>query len=276
LNLKKTALDIKERRRIARRIVKGAQPFIEIAVRAEAEISSKAVDKEIKVMEQLLDSCLQAGNDSISVSLGDGSIGEHDAEQDMEVVGNNSIQANAASGLANGTQETTDPADVDMQDVDAPYEDENTIVAATPADDTIDTGPVTRANKGSPTKANNNKTSNTPPDSNGYMQTPEIVQPAPPTPPVSNGDTNTDADILTNGGIPWYVKDFEPEGTSLVPGKDAMSSFSEELSEMDEDDLRGLGVDVGATVGEAASTVVTASPAKPKKGKSKKKGKGRR
>ncbi|KUJ21145.1 uncharacterized protein LY89DRAFT_778760 [Mollisia scopiformis] len=275
-NIKKTPLDMKERRRLAKRIVKAVQPLLEAAVRAEAEISSKPVDREIKLLEQLLDSCLQAGNDSLSVSLGDGSVGEREVEHDAELAesnGNGTIHVNGDSTETIDEHDKGDSADVDMQDDNAPGEDENTIVAATPADDTIDTGPVTRANKSSPSKASVTKSTNTPPDTNGYVQAPEVVQPAPPTPPVSNGDTNTDADILTNGGIPWYVKDFEPEGTSLIPGKDAMSSFSEELSEMDEDDLRGLGADVAA--GEAAGAVI-ASPTKPKKSKAKKKGKGRR
>lgn len=265
---------MKERRRLGKRIVKSVQQLLEMAVRAEAEISSKPVARELKSLEQLLDTCLQAGNDSISVSLGDGSVGEREAEHDVAMAEAKSSDTIEAAQL-NGNGEMTDAADVEMQDADAPGEDENTIVAETPAEDAMDIGPVTRANKGSPVKPNGTKATNTPPDTNDYIQTPEIIQPAPPTPPVSNGDTNTDADILTNGGIPWYVKDFEPEGTSLVPKKDAMSSFSEELSEMDEDDLRGLGADVGAA-GEVTGSVITATPAKAKKSKAKKKGKGRR
>lgn len=277
-NIKKTPLDMKERRRLAKRIVKAVQPVLEAAVRAEAEVSSKPVNKELKQFEQLIDAALEAGkvgNDTISVSLGDGSVGEREAEPDVEMTEANSngmIEVNRDSNETNGDQETT--RDVEMQDVDASGEGENTIVAATLGDDMIDTGPVTRANKSSPLKANGTKNANTPPDTNGHVQAPDIAPPAPPTPPVSNGDTNTDADILANGGIPWYVKDFQPEGTSLVPGKDAMSSFSEDLSEMDDDDLKGLGADLAA--GEIARNVVVATPAKPKKGKAKKKGKSRR
>ncbi|KAE8451973.1 hypothetical protein EG329_002137 [Mollisiaceae sp. DMI_Dod_QoI] len=279
-NIKKTPLDMKERRRLAKRIVKAVQPLLEAAIRAEAEISSRPVDREIKQLEQLLDACLQAGNDTISVSLGDGSVGERDVEHDVEMGeanGHGTVQENGDSIQTNDDIEKSGATDVEMEDIDAPGEDDSTIVAAAPAEDTIDTGPVTRANgKGSPSKANGTKNTHTPPDTNGYVPAPDIVQPAPPTPPVSNGDTNTDADILANGGVPWYVKDFQPEGTSLVPGKDAMSSFSEELSEMDDDDLKGLGADVGAIASEITGTVITASPAKPKKSKAKKKGKGRR
>lgn len=271
---------MKERRRLAKRIVKAVQPVLEAAVRAEAEISDKPVDKELKQFEHLIDAALEAGkagNDTVSVSLGDGSVGEREAEPDVEMAeanGNGTIEVKGNSNETNGDQEKNRPTDVEMQDADAPGEDENTIIAATPGNGTIDTGPTTRSNKSSPSKANGTKSANTPPDTNGHVQAPEIAPPAPPTPPVSNGDTNTDADILTNGGIPWYVKDFQPEGTSLVPGKDAMSSFSEDLSEMDDDDLKGLGADVAA--GETAGTTITATPAKPKKGKAKKKGKSRR
>ncbi|KAH7360466.1 PHD-finger domain-containing protein [Rhexocercosporidium sp. MPI-PUGE-AT-0058] len=276
--IKKTPLDIKERRRLGKRIIKAIQPQLEAAVKSEAEISGKPVDRHLKDLLELLDSSYSAGQDSISVSLGDtGSVGDLDADQDTQMVRNSEA---AASVTASGAQQSSVVAeDVEMPDADAPGEevdDEPNGVALLTEDDTINTETALIEVDGNvsqkASQTNGIKNSSTSPETNGYVSAQEVIQPAPPTPPTSNGDTNTDqADILANGGIPYYLKDFQPEGTSLLQGADVMSSFSEELSEMDDEELRGLGADFKAGTMEVVGAVVTASPSKAKKGKAKKK-----
>ena len=51
--------------------------------------------------------------------------------------------------------------------------------------------------------------------------------------------------FLSQGGMPWYVEHFEPMGMSLHEerwtGPEVVRGMSEELSEMDEQELQGLG-----------------------------------
>lgn len=270
--IKKVPLDLKERRRQGKRIINTTRPQLEAAVKAEAEISGKPVDKLLKELHDILDSSYIASHDYISVSLGDAaSVADNDADQDTEMV--DATQSKPAEE-PNANQDS--PAvpvagDVDLPDIDAPCEEDEIAVAATPAgDDALKTGtPIAEVDADIPQKGSRLNTvedTDTPPaETNGYAPSQEVVQPAPPTPPVSNGGSNTDpVDILANGGIPFYLKDFEPEGTSLVQAGDTMSNFSEELSEMGDEELRGLGDDVNAGAMEIVRPVITATPAKKK------------
>ncbi|KAL9061560.1 MAG: hypothetical protein Q9162_000092 [Coniocarpon cinnabarinum] len=51
--------------------------------------------------------------------------------------------------------------------------------------------------------------------------------------------------FLRQGGTPWYLEHFEPEGLALQEerwtGPEVVRGMSEELSEMDDDELQGLG-----------------------------------
>jgi NuA3 HAT complex component NTO1 len=64
---------------------------------------------------------------------------------------------------------------------------------------------------------------------------------APPTPPGSDQDL---LGPIHHGGIPWYMKEFDPEGTTVYeerwPGRDVLRDMSEELSELDDEELNGL------------------------------------
>jgi NuA3 HAT complex component NTO1 len=65
----------------------------------------------------------------------------------------------------------------------------------------------------------------------------------PPTPPMSlEGHGQS---LPEQGGIPWYVAPFDPDGTTIYEerwtGPEILRDMSEELSEMDEDELEGLG-----------------------------------
>ena len=117
------------------------------------------------------------------------------------------------------------------------------------------------------------KNASTPPDTNGYVTAPESQPPAPPTPPVSNGGHAADNTDLNTGGVLWYLKDFQPEGTSIVDPH--ASRMSEELSDMDDEELKVLGGDIDEADGEVVGAVGT-SPSKSKKSKAKKRWRGYR
>lgn len=70
---------------------------------------------------------------------------------------------------------------------------------------------------------------------------------------------NTDAEV---SGIPWYLIPFDPSGTTIYQerwdGRDVMRDLSEELSEMDEEDLQGMGMEEEPEI-EADETPVKGS-----------------
>ena len=69
---------------------------------------------------------------------------------------------------------------------------------------------------------------------------PEIVQ-EPLTPPSSEKDLLAP---LANGGIPWYFEPFDPVGTTIHDerwtGREVLRGMSEELSELDDEEVDGL------------------------------------
>ncbi len=227
-------------------------------------------------MLKSLETNLQAGPDTSSKEAETAVNGDGDVEMIESTDPLPDAQAAAPS----------EPADIEMQDADAPGEEideEEATILATAADETINTGsslaaltevngnviPASHATNG--VKDNSStSTSTSPPTTNTYIAPPQTT---PPTPPISNGDNPDPAQVLAEGGVLWYLKDMQPEGSSILPGSyvGEMSSFTdgEELSEMDDEELRGLGEGL-----EHAGVKVPVSPSK-KKGKAKKK-KGRR
>jgi NuA3 HAT complex component NTO1 len=61
----------------------------------------------------------------------------------------------------------------------------------------------------------------------------------------------------SQGGVPWYMQEFDPEGTNVFEerwtGREAMS---EELSSMDEEDVRDLGGDIEMVGADDVAVVV--------------------
>ncbi|KAH8673896.1 hypothetical protein BX600DRAFT_378637 [Xylariales sp. PMI_506] len=260
--------DPRERKKLGKRILKSVQPHLESALRLEAEITYQAFEN----LKQELETVLEA-----SVELRASTIVAAEAELSQDVIMVDSSNAEITVGgdptdEVDGTDEQQEQMDVIMADPDeAKSGDETNIEVSTELieeskenEDPVSEDPVVEEQadlaekraSGSLSHGNNNL--DTPPATNGYEVASHAPQPGPPTPPQSNGSLGRNhANPLTDGGIPWYLKDFEPEGTSAVlepwSGRDAVRSLSEELTEMDEDDLKGLGADLN-------EETITASP----------------
>lgn len=274
---KKASSDIRERRRVAKRIVKSMQPLIEAAARAEADICSKSVENQLQKVRKLLD-------DAVSVQPGETtSIADAEAEVEDPTI-SQLVNGDAPTPRTTRQQRAAAAAetfDVEMKDLDANGEEADTI-DVTPTEEITEPLIELNSNVNSPskrTRSNGVKNTSTPPSTNGYITAPEDILRSPPTPPVSNGDSSTNSnitsssdptDILNKGGAVWYLKDFQPEGTTVLASgnKEETSALSDVLSEMDDDELKGLGGDMELDAKIAASMV---SPTKAKKGKAKKK-----
>ncbi|PQE33040.1 PHD-finger domain-containing protein [Rutstroemia sp. NJR-2017a WRK4] len=275
---KKHSTDIRERRKLGKRIIKAVQPMLEAALRAECDVLKKPVDDQLANLNILLESCLlpAEGSNGLQEALADlhGVERSHDDEVPDAFNANNSGSTESSGNLegeallksesTNGDVEMSDVADHDAEDVihvDSMID---------PALRDLEAPIVQVAGEVKETKTNGI----TPPETYGYSSTVEVPQITPPTPPVSTGENPTEsADVLNNGGILWYVKDFQPEGTSIlqdVPAEHTNGSVdSEELSDMDEEDIKALADP------EAGPSVQSGTPAtKAKKAKSRKKWRG--
>lgn len=263
---KQTFSDPRERRRLGKRILKAVQSQLEAALRIESDVTSKPYHDLQKELEGIIEAGLELSQSSITVSDGDR---DGDGSEDVIMVD------------APGEPEITVASVVNADDVEDEADDDNAIdtmdTAEATADDEgnieVNTSSLERVNgvgssnasvaekeADSPTKGgvtllvNGVKSSATPPETNGYVALPRPSQPGPPTPPQSNGSFGKETpDVLTEGGILWYLKPFEPQGLSIVEeqwaGRDAVRSLSEELTDIDDDELKGLGLDInGSTI----------------------------
>ncbi len=258
--------DIRDRKRLGKRILKAVQSQLEAALHLEADISHISFD----ILRQELERIVEAG---LEPRQADHIAASREGEQSQEVimvgpaaaeitVGGADDGADDGADAADAEGVVADPMMVDSEEQgllsSANIEVRNSdgevaakVEAVSFSEDTttdIKQGTLSQKPHGAP--VNGVGPLDTPPASNGFeASSSRLPQPGPPTPPQSNGSLgHQPSDTLTEGGIPWYLRDFEPEGTSAVqdqwPGRDAVRSLSEELTDLDEDELKGLGVEI--------------------------------
>jgi NuA3 HAT complex component NTO1 len=274
---KKHPIDMKERKRLAKRIIKAVQPLLENAVQVEADISGQPAEAALKELHRLIEACFQTPSDS--VGLESGSLGEAGADVEMADAGQDGAQSLdvKASEHHHESHDPNQDIDVEMDDIDAPHGEEYDAVIVddgTSKDtNTINTAALAEVNGNISMKYNHIngvKGESVSPTTNGHVMT-ENEQPGPPTPPFSNGDVFSEqgAKVLTDGGIPRFLKDFQIDGTHITDPEAVAAS--DDLSDMDDDELNGLRTSLNEPDGEVVATGGRASPVKTKKGKAKKK-----
>jgi len=267
-------LSIEQRdvRTLARRIIKAVQPAVEDALRKEAELTGRPYAQEMKEMDDLLFSRRGSLTESIDVPT----------EDPSQLV----LQSNS---ISRATPATYMDEDVDMQDVSTVNgipNDPSTIMVqrdqALPTNSNEDTVQLAETDLIVRSKADKDHGivgANTPPASTngikpetvlraGELSTAELIEP--PTPPISlEGAQHS---IAKDGGIAWYMEPFDPDGTTIHDerwtGREALRDLSEELSEMDEDELENMGVEEDISqidVATAPGSVSSPSKKKPAK-----------
>lgn len=241
---KELSAEYKEKRKLAKRIVKAVQPSLEDAVRKESELLRKSSEKELQHLDRLLELSLSSGRDSLSGLF----IGEATHLTGFE-------EKQLANGTSAGRSLSTGESQNDQTFVAAVnglgiYHDPNShsggpdlLVASTRGGGLN----VNGIGHDSPTPQISKQT----PAVQGFglqahksERSPGIQIFAPPTPPTSMGG---DPQPLSHGGIPWYLETFDPDGTTIQEerwtGRDLVRGMSEELSDMGDEELSGL-VDV--------------------------------
>ena len=203
----------KEKKKLAKRIVKVIQPLLEDATKKEAELAGKPFEKDLPNLEALLDqklvsqsaglaSCGTMSHEALTVAAKEGRVNGH-------------MLATSTNAKAEATQLAPTP------DASGGFETANDGDAAV---DVAMAAPIVRG-----------------PSARGVVAEPL-------TPPRSEKDLLAP---LANGGIPWYMEPFDPDGTTVHEerwtGRQVLRDMTEELSELDDAELDGL-----AEPGEAA------------------------
>lgn len=266
----------KELRKLAKRIIKAVQPALEDAMRKESEINRKPYEKELRDLESLLDPSISSRRDSLSGSVIEG-LSEDETEKPKPLTNGHSVVDPAHSIYGNATNNAGRDTIAISKTVlreERTLNGDQPIVKTVLVPQTIDglrhlVAEAKSGAEGDPTHRPTPEESITTPLLNGVTMhepkpgdalesshvptgaapysgpgfPPKHIEP--PTPPLSSGgDLQT---ALSLGGIPWYMEPFDPQGTTIYEerwtGREVARGMSEELSDMDEEELSGL-VDV--------------------------------
>ncbi|OAP63700.1 hypothetical protein AYL99_02927 [Fonsecaea erecta] len=238
----------RDRRTLARRIVKGLEPLLEDASRKEAELHGRPYAEQIREMDE----ALLSRRGSLAQFLGSPVIDSVESKDEVGIAS----PAEADVDMVEATTSAQEPARID----------ETVKKSEMPAaqDDVLKhnglempSHPVSASTPPASTNGFRNES-----HANGLGTRQQDQQVEPPTPPMSlEGHSQH---FQSEGGIPWYVTQFDPEGTTIFEerwtGPEVLRELSEELSEMDEDELQGLGAgdDIfghtnGAAIGDKAA-----------------------
>lgn len=276
--------DIRERRKLGKRILKAVQPLLEASLQVESEISTKPSEG----LQRELDALLEASTDIGRQSNAMGHLGNDSAAEDTIMLDAPDPSAEArpsikSESLAGGSVIVSNSGDMmDTGENEDDGEDSGRVVEKEEEEgdsievNTVGLGIMTGRSSGGlgiSTKMNIKSarinstavSSETPPNgTSSYVVMSRPSQDGPPTPPQSNGSLgNESADPLSEGGVLWYLKALEPHGTSILEehwaaGRDAVRTLSEELTDLDDEDFKDLGIDIDDAV--AAAVMDTEEP----------------
>ena len=196
------SVEQREKRKLAKRIIKSIQPALEDAIRKESELNRKPYEQELKELDVILDH-------SVMSRRGDSGEPEGDTELD---IGPSDTKVEAMEGIEepvnhNHASDTLQP--------------DETVPSREPATENSTAGGLLPQDE---IKPNIN-----------------VIAKRHPTPVLTEEDQQLP---LAQGGIQWYMEPFDPIGTTIYEerwtGRDVMRCMSEELSELDEDELKDL------------------------------------
>ncbi|KAL6705828.1 hypothetical protein ACN47E_006288 [Coniothyrium glycines] len=235
--------EAKETKKLVKRITRMLQPLFEDALHKEADLAGRPYEK-LPDLETLLGQNLQR---RLSVGSATGSV-RQTTETDqppMERLLENAVDGEEAAVLAQKSVEvqlapTPDENPADVHHAHDEAADEAAIAAQLGQDALHASSDEVRGRAHVDEDAN---------ESNGRTE--------PLTPPRSEKNL---LGALGNGGVPWYLENFDIHGTTVFEerytGREVLRDLSEELSELDDDELDDLaGSDPVRPLDAPASTV---------------------
>ncbi len=214
----------KEMKKIVKRIAKGLQPLFEDALRQEAEIAGRPYEK-LPDLETLLNQKFQRRPSMLS---NDDSVRQTTETDPTIVIENGVVDGGEVAGVSGK------PEEVQL----APTPDDNAADTLHVYDDAADEAAIAAQFGQDVLQASNDEALGDAMD----LDTSEANNRTEPlTPPRSEKNL---LNPLGNGGIPWYLEKFDIHGTTVYEerytGREVLRDMSEELSELDDDELDGL------------------------------------
>ncbi|OJJ07036.1 hypothetical protein ASPVEDRAFT_33286 [Aspergillus versicolor CBS 583.65] len=250
------SLEQREKRKMAKRIIKAIQPALEDAIRKESELNRQPFEQELKDLDVMLGDSVLSGRGSEIDSAertGDETFEKPEPEKSepgenpdkMDLEPDFTAKSESLEKPPESTADSTAPEDnlqsqlSESQHAEAVVTDENASTEPTATNDAA----AILVQPQSETQLE------AAPESTGYAE--ERNQPAPEqaneapqvplSPPPLQGDQHH---FLAQGGIQWYMQPFDPVGTTIHEerwtGREVMRGLSEELSELDEEELNDL------------------------------------
>jgi NuA3 HAT complex component NTO1 len=249
-------LEQKEKRKLAKRVLKAVDPLLKDAIRSEADLLKKSFEEmpELNLLEAGLPPKDPPAPSPVEASI---PVQPEESTHDQTI----------AATEKDPAQDTEDKMDIDTetpgQESVAAFNGEEKKQVSPPSQPT----PTASATSHIPESAS----------------VPQSSAPEPPTPPLSHASASSTWNVLGQGGTPWYMAAFSPEGTTIHDekwsGRDVAREMSEELSDMGDEELDGLNPDKDLdTVTSTPKKTATLEPppekskasAKKKKAKTKK------
>jgi NuA3 HAT complex component NTO1 len=274
------SLEQREKRKLAKRIIKAIQPALEEAMRNESELNGKPFEKELQELDLILESGLLSRRESLAdrpqIVEHDGDYKEH-TEANLDVTATKAERDDDRDVVMDGGEELEERQEDDEREMKV----DDPIVGLTEPDGVsngtvlgnVDNGKASNASTLRAPMVNGIEITERDEENVSLLLSDQFISRERErlTPPL---DVQGDSLLpLTQGGIQWYMQPFDPVGTTIHEerwtGRDVMRSFSEELSELDEDELQVLvdteldvsfpavddGKGVGATNVDAADSI---------------------
>ena len=257
----------RERRKLAKRIVKSVQPALEEALRHESELNGRPFENQIRELDSMLDTKVLSRQESFTGS-GIGDVTEMicpipdapDHQATLPIRGRSEEPRLSHDDSVNGRALLNGE---EIPVVETNESELRTVMKEHPSPSfepcIVGVGATT------PPPSINDAKNERPDDSTAAPNNSTMVPAKPPTPPLSlEGIQHSTATI----GIPWYVEPFDIDGTTLHEerwtGPQVLREMSEELSEIDDEELEDLGAmaaDDDVEMTDALSTNPTIGPA---------------
>lgn len=229
--------DHKAKKMLANRIVKAVKGPLEDAMRKESELLGRPHEKELRDLERLLEASVRSRRDSRNGSqLGEGGA---DPIQQRQSISGGSSDENSANGFNQNARNLVgvklDPAIAHASHREQATASKSAKHKGHRQQPTPESMPPTNGAAGDDHTSNGNF------DEHVSHQLGKDTPPEPVTPPLSSGGHSQP---LSQGGIPWYMECFDPVGTTIEEerwkGRELVRGMSEDLSDMDEEELSGL------------------------------------
>lgn len=216
----------KETKKLVKRIIRSVQPQIEDALRKEADMARAPVEKLLD-LETIFEQKLQGRHSAPSVEDAPHNtvkVDETNHEEQTEPTTNGTASGDATKKI-NDIQLAPTPDDnaVDSNQSNHDEAEDEAAIAAQLGQDSL--------------HASNGETQGNAME----LDTKETSGTEPLTPPRSEKNL---LNPLHNGGVPWYLEPFDVHGTTVYEpiwaGREVLKAMSEDLSELDDDELDGL------------------------------------